>query len=108
MFNFEDRIDLIFKTGFFNFQFNFSRALALAEMTAAAAPAANPGYAGNARAPWRAARPRISPARSRGCAGVCLAAHCVGAPSLASPKDRQETRVPYGGLSSGRHSGSAR
>ena len=31
MFNFEDRIDLIFKTGFFNFQFNFSRALALAE-----------------------------------------------------------------------------
>ena len=29
MFNFEDRIDLIFKTGFFNFQFNFSRALAL-------------------------------------------------------------------------------
>ena len=29
MFNFEDRIDLIFKTSFFNFQFNFSRALAL-------------------------------------------------------------------------------
>ena len=29
MFNFEDRIDLIFNTGFFNFQFNFSRALAL-------------------------------------------------------------------------------
>ena len=29
MFNFEDRIDLIFKTGFFNFQLNFSRALAL-------------------------------------------------------------------------------
>ena len=29
MFNFEDRIDLIFKTAFFNFQFNFSRALAL-------------------------------------------------------------------------------
>ena len=28
MFSFEDRIDLIFKTGFFNFQFNFSRALA--------------------------------------------------------------------------------
>ena len=31
MFNFEDRIDLIFKTGFFNFQSNFSRVLALAK-----------------------------------------------------------------------------
>ena len=52
MFNFEDRIDLIFKTGFLNFQFNFGRALALVASRASApsATAAADGGGGIRRA----------------------------------------------------------
>ena len=50
MFNFEDRIDLIFKTGFFNFQFNFSRALALAWSASGGGSASGLGGACSAEA----------------------------------------------------------
>ena len=58
MFNFEDRIDLIFKTGFFNFQFNFSRALALGRPAGSAGsrgsdPGMDPRLAGRPETPAR-------------------------------------------------------